>query len=235
MKTLTQLRLLGVLALGCHNDADTTDGPAETSSSGPASSDTLPGGLTSSGTTGSPSDSTNLDGTGPDADTGADTGEATTASDTNAEASSGVTAESGEQPGELCGLTVIDPTTDPETVVDAGDQPGQIPAAIGDALVRNCGCHYTDNVRGYTDYISNAAPLSTWDDFHAPFAGAFPAGFDDQPTWRACELRVVFQQPLPMPPNDCRVDGESGFITHDDFVLFAQWFEAGAPDGANFP
>ena len=235
MKALTQLPLLGVLALGCQTETGGADGPSGMSSSGQASGDTVAGGPTSATTTGSRSGSTNADDTSPDPDTSTDAGEATKGSDTTTEGGSGATAESGEQLGELCGLTVIDPTTDPATVIDAGDQPGQIPAVIGEALIRNCGCHYTDNVRGYVDYTSNAAPMNTWGDFHSAFEGVFPAGFDEQLTWQACEVRVVFQQPLPMPPNDCRVDGEPGFITHDDFVLFAQWFEAGAPDGANFP
>ena len=53
--------------------------------------------------------------------------------------------------------------------------------------------------------------------------------------WEAAEVRFVFNQPLPMPPNECDVVGESANMSMEDLVLFAQWFEADAPDGANFP
>lgn len=154
---------------------------------------------------------------------------------TAADADGGTTTDTPGPQGKPCSLMAIDPTTDPATVIDAGDLPGQLPTVIGDALLRNCGCHYTDNVVGYTDYLSNATPMSTHADFHTNFAGVFPMGFEDRLTWEACEVRAVFGRPVPMPPNECGVEGELGNISNADFVLFARWFEAGAPDGANFP
>lgn len=221
---------VGALALGCADDASSTDGPGGTASPGSSSAATMTDGPTSAAASGS-SDGAGPDGTGPDPDGGA-TG---TTSDTQADTGTPDDSGTGGELGKSCALEVIDAAADPAAVIDMGDAAGQIPTVIGDALLRNCGCHYTDDAPGYTDYISNAAPMSTWDDFHTNFEGVFPAGFGEQLTWEACEVRVVFQQPLPMPPNDCSVEGEAGFITHDDFVLFAQWFEAGAPDGANFP
>ena len=217
----------GLLALGCPSDdtgdegANPTSGPSTSGSTGGTAAET---GEAQTGSSGS-----------------SDTGNATTddpmsTGDTTAgSGESGGTTEGPVAEKKDCSLEVIDPTTDPATVMDAGLEAGQIPQIIGEALLRNCGCHYTDNAEGYTDYISNAAPMSTLADFHADFAGTFPANFDDQPTWVATEVRVIFNQPLPMPPNECGVEGEPGNMSMDDFVLFAQWFQAGAPDGASFP
>lgn len=134
---------------------------------------------------------------------------------------------------KYCGLEDIDVTTDPATAVDAGDEPGQLPLAIGDALLRNCGCHYTDNVEGLVDYMSDAVPIATHADFHAPFEGVFPQAFDGL-VYEAVELRVVFVDPLPMPPIECDVIGENGMITEADLALFADWLSAGAPDAPNY-
>lgn len=132
-----------------------------------------------------------------------------------------------------CGLEDIDLTTDPATAVDAGEDPGQLPPVIGDALVRNCGCHYTDNVEGLLDYMSDAVPIATHADFHVPFTGVFPQAFDG-PVYEAVEQRVVFVDPLPMPPIECDVIGEDGMITEADMALFADWLGAGAPDAPNY-
>lgn len=140
-------------------------------------------------------------------------------------------------PPKPCSLAVIDPSTDPATVVEDGDGEDQIPTVIGDALVRNCGCHYTDNVMVgvYVDYQSNAQPLHTLADFHGDFLGTFPAGFDMMPAYLAVQERVVNEKPLPMPPHGCTVDGEPGRITMADRALFTEWLAAGAPSGAEFP
>ena len=132
-----------------------------------------------------------------------------------------------------CGLEDLDVTTDPATVVDAGEEPGQLPPEIGDALVRNCGCHYTDNVEGLVDYMSDAVPISTHADFHVPFTGVFPQAFDGL-VYEAVEQRVVFAEPLPMPPIECDVIGEDGMISEADLALFADWLGAGAPDAPNY-
>ena len=159
---------------------------------------------------------------------------------TSGSGTSGDTSSDGATTGpredvKLCSLQVIDPKTDPASVIDAGDGPDQIPAVIGEALLRNCGCHYTDDAEGYTDYVSDAVPLNSLADFHADFEGVFPAGFEGEPTYRACEVRVVFGLPLPMPPDECDVDAGQENMTMGDFVLFAQWFDAGAPGGGSFP
>lgn len=140
-------------------------------------------------------------------------------------------------PPKLCSLAAIDPAADPTAVIDAGDGAGQIPTRVGEALLRNCGCHYTDDVPIglYVDYSSNAQPLATLADFHGSFMGTFPMGFEDQPTYLAVEQRVVFHEPLPMPPFGCGVEGEPGLITAADLQLLTDWLGAEAPDGASFP
>lgn len=138
-------------------------------------------------------------------------------------------------PPLYCGLPDIDPTADITMVVDAGTEAGQLPVEIGDALVRNCGCHYTDNVEPpHVDYGSDTHPLATLADFHVPFAGTLPMGFEGEPVYVAVEERVVNGLPLPMPPLMCDVMGEDGVITEDDRLLFADWLAAGAPDAPTY-
>ena len=151
--------------------------------------------------------------------------------------SSSETGEGGGEGGRVvpCSLEEIDPSQDPSTVIDYGDGVGQIPTDVGEALLRHCGCHYTDDIQipGLTDYNSDDVPLSTWDDFQVPFVGVFPMAFEGT-VWEATEVRVTFHQPLPMPPGECDIDGRGTIISDEDFVLFAQWFDAGAPDGASW-
>ena len=111
---------------------------------------------------------------------------------------------------------------------------GQIPTEIGEALARNCGCHYTDETEKLVDYDDEDMPIATWADWHVPFDGALPMNFDGT-VWEANMLRVTFLQPLPMPPNDCDIDGHGTTISEDDRVLFSRWFDAGAPDAASWP
>ena len=70
-------------------------------------------------------------------------------------------------------------------VIDMGDGAGQIPTVVGEALLRNCGCHYTDNVTPgeYIDYKSNKVPMATHADFHVPYAGTFPMGYATEELW----------------------------------------------------
>lgn len=148
------------------------------------------------------------------------------------------TTDTGVMPPvpKSCALADIDPRADPAAVIDAGDGEGQIPTGVGEALLRNCGCHYTDDVpRGYVDYKSNDQPMATLADFHADFTGTFPVDFERMPAYVAVEERVVHSNPLPMPPFGCGVEGEPGKITAADFQLLADWLAAGAPDGASFP
>ena len=136
---------------------------------------------------------------------------------------------------KYCDLASVDPEADPTMVIDAGDEPGQIPTLIGEALLRNCGCHYSDDVEGYVDYTTNTTPMDTHADFHATFNGIFPAESVGMPVYLAVEQRVVFSNPLPMPSIECDVMGELGTITEADLDLFADWLGAGAPDGASYP
>lgn len=149
------------------------------------------------------------------------------------------TSDSGPPPPSEprpCSLDTFDPTVDPATVLDYGDGEGQIPTAIGEALLRNCGCHYADDLPpGYVDYMSNAQPMGTLADFHDGFKGIFPMGFSEMPAYEAVEERVVNHNPLPMPPHGCDVEGEDVLITMDDLALLTEWLAAAAPDGASWP
>jgi hypothetical protein len=140
-------------------------------------------------------------------------------------------------PPKLCSLEAIDPAADPAMVIDAGDGDDQIPTVVGEVLLRNCGCHYTDDVPIglYVDYISNSVPMAVLADFHVDFMGTFPMGFEDQPVYLAVEQRVVHHEPLPMPPFGCGVEGEPGLITAADLELLSDWLAAAAPGGASFP
>lgn len=176
-----------------------------------------------------------------DSDTTSGPGSATTPSSSNPTMPTSASS-TGPDPTDLpvippkfCDLETIDPAVDPAMAVDAGDEPGQIPTLIGEALLRNCGCHYSDNVVGYVDYTTNETPLDTHAAFHATFNGIFPAEFKGMPVYLAVEQRVVFSNPLPMPSVECDVEGEFGVITQADKDLFADWLAAGAPDGASWP
>jgi hypothetical protein len=122
-------------------------------------------------------------------------------------------------------------------LIEYGDGEGQIPTVIGELLLRNCGCHYTDNVMvgPLVDYKSNAQPMATWADFQGNFTGILPMGFEDMPAHVAVHERVVNMMPLPMPPPQCQVEGEPGWITMADRELLTEWLVAAAPDGASFP
>jgi hypothetical protein len=140
-------------------------------------------------------------------------------------------------PPRLCSLEALDPSTDPATVIEYGDEEGQIPTVIGELLLRNCGCHYTDNVMlgPLVDYKSNAQPMATWAHFQGNFTGILPMDFEDMPAHVAVHERVVNMMPLPMPPFQCQVEGEPGMITMADKELLTEWLELAAPDGASFP
>lgn len=138
-----------------------------------------------------------------------------------------------------CALETIDPDADPTMVIDAGDGVGQIPTVVGEVLLRNCGCHYNTNMlmpgSGYIDYISESQPLATWADFHADFLGTFPVGYEKMPAYAAVERRVVFSDPLPMPPFGCGAQDEDAKISAADLAVLTEWLAADAPDGASFP
>jgi hypothetical protein len=202
-----------------------TAGEGSTAADGPGTTSTM-GTTTSDEPTGTASTGATM--------TGGTAMDETTAGDTTPGSETGVMPP--PEP-KSCALAVIDPNADPAAVIDAGDAAGQLPTLVGEALLRNCGCHYTDDVPIglYVDYSSNKQPLATHADFHTDFMGTFPMGFEDQPTYLAVEQRVVFHDPLPMPPFGCGVEGEPGMITAADQQLPTDWLAAGAPDGASFP
>lgn len=136
-----------------------------------------------------------------------------------------------------CGLADLDPSADLDAAIDEGDAAGQIPTIVGDVLLRNCGCHYTDMVPpGYVDYVSHHQDLSTWAHFHENFMGTFPANYEMMPTYLAVEQRVVFSNPLPMPSIHCTIDGiPQHRISDEDLATMTDWLAAGAPDGASWP
>jgi hypothetical protein len=178
----------------------------------------------------------------PATDTDASTGPATTTAPTTStpttmpdETSSGPPPDFPVFPPKFCDLESVDPMADPEMVIDMGDGEGQIPTIVGEVMLRNCGCHFSDNVVGYVDYMTNETPMDTHAAFHDTFVGIFPAEFKGMPVYLAVEQRVVFSNPLPMPSIECDVEGEMGTITEADREILALWLAAGAPDGANYP
>lgn len=179
--------------------------------------------------------------TGIGADASSSSGETTSSSTTDAEGTSSETTAvttvdpttGPPPPPKLCSLEAVDPLADPSVVV-MGDEEGMLPVVIGEALLRNCGCHYSDDPDVIVDYMSDAVQIATWQDFHVPFVGIFPMGYEDRMVWEATRVRVVDQMPVPMPAIECGVEGEDGVITAADKALFEAWFDAEAPDGANF-
>jgi hypothetical protein len=136
-----------------------------------------------------------------------------------------------------CGLADLDPSADLDAAIDEGDGVGQIPTVVGDVLLRNCGCHYTDMVPpGYVDYVSHHQLLATWNDFQQNFSGTFPQGYTMMPAYLAVEQRVVFHNPLPMPSISCSIDGDPTHrISDEDLAVMTDWLAAAAPDGASWP
>lgn len=229
------LVLLGALA-ACPGGApepepgsEPTAGEASTAVDGPAVT-TGDGSTSADPTVGPPMTSTSV----------ASTGDSTTIDEPTSGDETAMMPDMGTvmpPPPKLCSLEAIDPDTDPTMVIDAGDGDDQIPTVVGEVLLRNCGCHYTDDVPigMYVDYISNKVPMATLADFHVDFMGTFPMGFEDQPVYVATEQRVVHHNPLPMPPFGCGVEGEPGLISAADLELLSTWLAAAAPGGASFP
>lgn len=130
----------------------------------------------------------------------------------------------------LCSIEVVAP--DITSPVVSGDEAGVIPSAIGGALERNCGCHYTDQTSDPTLYFpyNGGTQLQTLQNFTDNYAGA-NSTYSGAPAWQAVQDRVVVQQNMPTPV--CEVEG-GGTMTAEDLALFEAWFEQGAPDGATF-
>ena len=188
----------------------------------------------SDGSTGAGTSSTTGPGTSTTSTTNASGGSSGNDSDTQ---STNPTTDSGGFMPISCALEDLDPTAVAADVLDYGDGEGQIPTLIGEALLRNCGCHYTDNVIVVVDYtFDNAQQLSNLADFQNNFLGTLPFDFNDRPTYEAVEQRVIFEDPLPMPTFECASPGTEPpvTITEEDKALFQAWFDADASDGATF-
>jgi hypothetical protein len=226
MRCATRLGSAMILLLGCAEpEPSVAEGSAGTASS------------TSSGSSSSAGSSTSGMPVGTETTAVADT---SGSDESSSETTVAMTTDTGMlPPPKLCSLEAVHDGPNPTTMPDAGDGVGQIPTAIGELLLRNCGCHFTNDVVPglYVDYKSNDAPMNTLADFHALFNGTFPQGYEMMPMYLAVEQRVVHANPLPMPPFGCGVeDGEPGQrITTADLELMTDWLAAAAPDGASFP
>jgi hypothetical protein len=130
-----------------------------------------------------------------------------------------------------CSIDAVAPAGTESPVV-SGDQAGMIPAAVGEALERNCGCHYTSTVSDPALYFpfSGGTQLQTLANFTNLYAGA-NAAYMDQPAWVAVEDRVINQRN--MPTAVCETE-DGGIISSADFALFEAWFDQEVPDGASF-
>lgn len=128
----------------------------------------------------------------------------------------------------LCSLEAIDSSV--TSPVDAGDEAGKIPASVGAALERNCGCHYVTTADPPYVAYSAGTQLQTLANFTDSYGGANTM-YTGMPGWVAVQDRVINQQNMPMAL--CETD-EGTVMTAEDFALFEAWFEQEAPDGANF-
>jgi len=144
------------------------------------------------------------------------------------------TMDSGSESGDsgsdltLCSLEAVGPGTSSPVV--SGDEAGKIPASVGAALERNCGCHYVTTASPpYVPY-SAGTQLQVLANFTGPYGGA-NGTYTGMPGWVAVQDRVINQRNMPMA--QCETDG-GGSISDADFALFEAWFEQEAPDGANF-
>ncbi len=128
----------------------------------------------------------------------------------------------------LCSLETIDSSVTSPVV--SGDEAGRIPASIGAALERNCGCHYVTSASPPYVAFSAGTQLRTLADFTDPYQGGNSA-YAGMPGWVAVQDRVINQQNMPMAI--CETE-EGTTLTTADLALFQAWFDQEAPDGANF-
>ena len=128
-----------------------------------------------------------------------------------------------------CGLADLAPGA-PDPVV-AGEAAMQLPAAIGDIVVRGCGCHLADDLAAdVPDYPSTGAlQLTTWTQWHAPF------GTTTTPTFEIVASRLVLDGPAGMPPPSACDVGDGATMDPADRTALLDWIAAGAPDGATWP
>ena len=150
--------------------------------------------------------------------------------DGGSEDSEGETEDTGSDL-VLCSIDAVAPPGTESPVV-SGDAAGMIPSAIGEALERNCGCHYTSTVSDSSLYFpfSGGTQLQTLANFTNPYAGGI-ATYMGQPAWMAVQDRVINQRN--MPTAVCETE-DGGIISDADFALFEAWFQQEVPDGASF-
>ncbi len=127
----------------------------------------------------------------------------------------------------LCSIEVVAP--DITSPVVSGDEAGVIPSAIGGALERNCGCHYSGDVP--TPYTGDAA-MNTLADFGANYDGSNP-DYVGRPVWELVQFRVEGGS-MPYPPPLCETVEDGVGITAADLALLEAWYEQEVPDGASF-
>ncbi|MEM7159538.1 MAG: hypothetical protein AAF799_42255 [Myxococcota bacterium] len=129
----------------------------------------------------------------------------------------------GEEP-LACSMDALRPTA--PSPVDAGTEPEQLPIDVAVALENNCGCHYIDPQTLEPDVPAyfGGLTMATWQDFHTPFMGTL--------TWQRVQQRTIVE--LSMPPQYFCGDLDQGSLTNEDYVLLADWLEAGAPDAVRW-
>jgi len=147
---------------------------------------------------------------------------------------SGGSDETGDAGGDpqVCSLEAVQ--SGAASPVDAGDGAGQIPTAVGEALIRNCGCHYATEATPPNSPLLGTAyqPMETLAHFVDGYVGINAATYGSGSGADSVLDRVVTQKNMPALVT-CDLGGGE-LITPDDFDLLRTWLEAGTPDGATF-
>ncbi|MEM6992834.1 MAG: hypothetical protein AAF721_20130 [Myxococcota bacterium] len=102
-----------------------------------------------------------------------------------------------------------------------------LPMDIGDALDRNCGCHYSTTLMNNQAPYTGPVGIATFAQFQEEYAGSNPA-YSGLATYEAVVDRIT-DEFSPMPPLSCMVEG-GGAITDADRTLLVDWLTDGAPD-----
>lgn len=134
------------------------------------------------------------------------------------------TAGGTGEPPLTCSIEGLLPGA-PSPVV-AGEGSEVLPVSVGDALERNCGCHYVDPraLEPTVPAYFGGMAMATWADFHQTFMG--------QLVWQRVQQRAVVELNMP-PPYFCD-ELDQGSLSNEDHALFQAWLEAGAPDAATW-
>jgi hypothetical protein len=128
---------------------------------------------------------------------------------------------------QSCDLADIAPSApDP---VEAGTASEQIPPDIGEALTRNCGCHYADPEPTTLAAYTGPLDIATWAGFHEEH----PFVLCESDLAHECVRERLLHETAPMPPTTCVLEDGSP-ITEDDLALLDAWLDAGAPDGTDW-